>query len=77
MENTKITFKGSNVSKTNTPKKLELWMNIILYSAPVISATLLASPYGSQELLQFIALIWSNLAVVLKGVSKFFGVEIQ
>jgi hypothetical protein len=73
MEN--VSFKGSNVTKSNTPKKLELWMNIILYSAPIIAATLIASPYGDHELLSFIALIWTNTAVILKGVSKFFGVK--
>lgn len=74
---TQITFKGSNVTKTNTPKLLALIANIIIYSVPVVSTILLASPYGDPKLLEFIGLIWANVAIMVKGVSKFFGVEIK
>lgn len=73
----KLTISPSNFTKNNTPKKLELWANIFLYSSPVIGIAIASAPFGDPLVLAWIAGIWNAIVIAFKGISKTFGINTE
>ena len=73
----RLTIASSNFTKNNTPKKLEMWANIFLYSSPIIGIAVATAPFGDPLLLSWIAGIWNAVVIAFKGISKIFGINTE
>lgn len=72
-----LTCSPKNFTKGNTPKKLELWANIFLYSSPIVGIAIATAPFGDPLLLSWIAGIWNAVVIAFKGISKIFGINTE
>ena len=72
-----LTCSPKNFTKGNTPKKLELWANIFLYSSPIVGIAIATAPFGDPLLLSWIAGIWNATVISFKGISKLFGINTE
>jgi hypothetical protein len=72
----KTTVAINNFNKNNTPKKLEFFANLFLYTSPIISIAIATSPYGDPLFLAWISNIWGAVTVAFKGISKLIGIKL-
>ena len=73
----KTTIAVENFTKNNTPKKLEFFANLFLYTSPIIAIAIATSPFGDPLLLAWIAEIWNAVVIAFKGISKIFGINTE
>lgn len=73
MEKKNLTFKTENVNKP-TPKLWKRIGNTAIYSLPLLTTALMASPVGA-EAKQWISFIITILLVGAKGLTKFISEE--
>jgi len=69
----KVTFKASNFSKL-TPTLWKRFGNTAIYSLPLLTAAVMASPLDG-DIRNWVNFGLTVLLVVAKGISKFFGEE--
>lgn len=73
----KTTIAVENFTKNNTPKKLEFFANLFLYTSPIIAIAIATSPYGDPLFLAWISNIWGAVTVSFKGISKLIGIKTE